>query len=481
MTKKIAIITGAAGITPAVLNQIVRENSQGNEVLVKASDGKIVGASPDYAILDDAATRDISGTKLRVHTHSVENKRNGALIFDWTGNIPVEDSARKQIGEVSMLPFVSRVAVMPDCHYGMGATIGTVIETQGALIPAAVGVDIGCGITALATAFHRSDFVGREEQIRHLLQVKIPNGRTENGGAGDLGKWGVTYPMPQEVLDALEGPNGLVAKYDALIERFERHGVPTKAVAHPYVKEHLGTLGTGNHFIELAADEEERVWILLHSGSRGPGAKLANWAMKRSREIAEQYFIDLPNKDLAYFVEGTVEFDLYKASLDWAVEYAETNRWLMTNMVAALVDRTLGYSPSTYDRSDWVNTSHNFVEKVRGKWITRKGASKAVRGQLSVMPGSMGARSYIVEGKANDKSLFSCSHGAGRAMSRTQALKTFTLEDLAEQTKGVWCRKDEGVLDETRDAYKNIDQVLAQQDELVEVRHMLSAFINVKG
>ncbi len=219
----------------------------------------------------------------------------------------------------------------------------------------------------------------------------------------------------------------------------------------------------------------------MHSGSRGAGAKLANWAMKRSKKIAEDYFIDLPNKDLAYFAEGTSEFNLYLKSLTWAVDYAKANRWIMTMLAADAVEKFTG---KTVNRnfSHWTNTSHNYVErKSNGSYITRKGASKAVIGEYSVMPGSMGAKSYLVEGKSNPQSLLSCSHGAGRAMSRTQALKTFTLEDLDEQTLGLYCRKDEGVLDETRDAYKSIDLVLAQQDELVSVVHTFKAIINVKG
>ncbi len=407
-----------------------------------------------------------------------------AHIFDWTGDIPVEDQARQQIAQVSYLPFVKKVAVMPDCHFGMGATIGTIIETEGALIPAAVGVDIGCGITAFPLiGITRDVIAGKEEAIRQYIQQHIPNGRTDNGGGKDVGKWGTTYEMPDIVIDELgsfpEKP-GLAFAYSCLLDDFEEAGYARKAVEHPFIREHLGTLGTGNHFIEIVCDELDDLWVLVHSGSRGPGAKLANWAMKKAKEVAKAYHLNLPNPDLAYLVEGTVEFDLYRRSVEWATEYAKQNRWIMTMLTCDAIEAITRYSiPRKMDH--WTNTSHNWIEKTRNGYLTRKGASKAVRGEYSVMPGSMGARSYLVEGKSNPQSLFSCSHGAGRAMSRTAALKTFTLDDHIKATEGIFCRKDEGVLDETRDAYKDIDAVLAQQSELVDVVRTFSAIINVKG
>lgn len=409
-----------------------------------------------------------------------------APIFDWTGDIPVEDQARQQIAQVSYLPFVKKVAVMPDCHFGMGATIGTIIETEGALIPAAVGVDIGCGITAFPLiGLHRGMIEGKEEAIRQYIQQRIPNGRTDNGGGKDVGKWGTTYEMPDIVIDKLDGvtegfSTALHHDYDKLINSFVAAGFDEKSVRHPFIREHLGTLGTGNHFIEIVTDEFDHLWVLVHSGSRGPGAKLANWAMKKAKEVAKAYHLSLPNPDLAYLVEGTVEFDLYRRSVEWATWYAKMNRWIMTMLTCDAIEAITRYSiPRKMDH--WTNTSHNWIEKTRNGYLTRKGASKAVRGEYSVMPGSMGARSYLVEGKSNPQSLFSCSHGAGRAMSRTAALKTFTLDDHIKATEGIFCRKDEGVLDETRDAYKDIDAVLAQQSELVDVVRTFSAIINVKG
>lgn len=415
--------------------------------------------------------------------------QHAAPIFDWTGDIPVEDAARQQIAQVSYLPFVKKVAVMPDCHYGMGATIGTIIETEGALVPAAVGVDIGCGITAFPLlGLTRDDILGKEEAIRQYIQQRIPNGRTDNGGGKDVGKWGTTYDMPQIVVEHLYGKvpsssrsfGGLHEAYGELIALFESEGFERKHVEHPYIRDHLGTLGTGNHFIEIVADELDNLWVLVHSGSRGPGAKLANWAMKKAKEIAKSYHLNLPNPDLAYLVEGTPEFHLYRSSVEWATEYAKANRWIMTMLTCDAIEHITRYSIPR-DPANWTNTSHNWIEKTRNGYLTRKGASKAVRGEYSVMPGSMGARSYLVEGKSNPQSLFSCSHGAGRAMSRTQALKTFTLDDHIKATEGLFCRKDEGVLDETTGAYKDIDQVLAQQSELVDVVHTFSAIINVKG
>lgn len=431
--------------------------------------------------------QDFEGSRDLGQKHAFE--AHAAPIFDWTGDIPVEDSARQQIAQVSYLPFVKKVAVMPDCHFGMGATIGTIIETEGALIPAAVGVDIGCGITAFPMMGVTRDYiVGKEEAIRQYIQMHIPNGRTDEGGGKDVGKWGTTYDMPDIVIDSLDGKvlsssrsfNGLHGAYNDLINSFVDAGVSEKAVRHPHIRNHLGTLGTGNHFIEIVADQFDDLWVLVHSGSRGPGAKLANWAMKKAKEIAKAYHLNLPNPDLAYLVEGTPEFDLYRKSVEWATEYAKQNRWIMTMLTVDAVEKFTGLSVPR-DPANWTNTSHNWIEKTRNGYLTRKGASKAVRGEYSVMPGSMGARSYLVEGKSNPSSLFSCSHGAGRAMSRTQALKTFTLDDHIKATEGVFCRKDEGVLDETRDAYKDIDQVLAQQSELVDVVHTFSAIINVKG
>jgi tRNA-splicing ligase RtcB len=473
--KRVAIV-GNEGLTPAVVAALSRGSVTGT------FEGTV-----DYDVLADILG-DAKASKLTVRkpTH-IAHALDTALIFDWTGDIQVEEQARQQIDEVARLPFVKRIAVMPDCHYGMGATIGTVIETQGALIPAAVGVDIGCGITAFPLNISSEALFGREEAIRTYIQEHIPNGRTTNvsgkfDGVSDLGKWGTKYEMPDIVLNELHGNKRLATRYEVLIKQFVDLGIATEAeIRHPFMEEHLGTLGTGNHFIEIVEDGMGEAWILVHSGSRGAGAKLANWAMKRSKQIAESYFIDLPNKDLAYFAEGTPEFTMYLRSLEWAVDYAKANRWIMTMLAADAVEKFTGLAVNrNFDH--WTNTSHNYVEKTgRGTWITRKGASKAVVGEYSVMPGSMGAKSYLVEGKSNSQSLFSCSHGAGRAMSRTAARKAFTLDDLVKQTEGLYCRKDEEVLDETRDAYKSIDEVLAQQDELVSVVRTFKAIINVKG
>lgn len=413
----------------------------------------------------------MSNTKLRVYREPLYPSSYAAHVYDWTGDVPVEDQARAQIARVSRLPFVTQMAVMPDCHYGMGATIGTIIKTEGAIIPAAVGVDIGCGILGYRTDISRGEILGKEDALRQYIQETIPNGRTANGAEGDVGKWGTKYKAPQIVLNAI---SDLLPEYEMLTDGRDC----LSPLKHPFVKDHLGTLGTGNHFIEIAVDEADILWVLVHSGSRGPGAKFANHWMKVAKALSKQWHIPLEDPDLAYLPVGTDEFRNYWDHTMWALKYAARSRHIMATLAFEALQKFTALGGSVIQK---VDTSHNYVEGKAGVFTTRKGASKALVGELSVMPGSMGTRSYIVEGKSNPKSLFSCSHGAGRSMSRSQAKKSFTLDDHLKATDGVYCRKDEGVLDETPGAYKDIDMVLAQQDELVTVKHTLKALVNVKG
>ncbi len=395
----------------------------------------------------------------------------GQPIKAWIKGVPLEDAARQQLVNVASLPFIHKhVAVMPDVHWGMGATIGSVIPTTGAIIPAAVGVDIGCGMMAVRTSATSHHLPDNLSTLRSGIEKAVPHGRTDNGGKNDRGAWG---DMPEEV-DRLWSP--MATKYERLIEK------------HPKAKafnqgRHLGTLGTGNHFIEVCLDEEDRVWVMLHSGSRGPGNRIGMYFIQRAKKDMERWFIRLPDRDLAYLPEGSELFNDYVKAVWWAQEFAKVNRQIMMGNVLAEVKKIVSIEHCLDEMA--VNCHHNYVAKENhfGKnvWITRKGAVRAREGDLGIIPGSMGARSYIVRGKGDPVSFHSCSHGAGRAMSRGQAKKQFSLEDHAKATEGVECRKDEGVIDETPGAYKYIDAVMAAQADLVEVIHTLKQVVCVKG
>lgn len=392
----------------------------------------------------------------------------------WTRGVQVETQALAQVLNVARMPFIYKhVAVMPDVHWGMGATIGSVIPTTGVLIPAAVGVDIGCGMMAVRTNHTSHDLPDNLSGLRSAIERAVPHGRNDNGGKNDRGAWG---DLPEDIERAW-------ARFAVTYENFtERH---PKARAYNQAR-HLGTLGTGNHFIEICLDEEDRVWAMLHSGSRGPGNRIGMYFIQRAKRDMERWFITLPDKDLAYIPQGSELFQDYVDALHWAQEFAKVNRQLMMKKVIWEIGKiTLG--DTLYDPIDDVaiNCHHNYVamENHFGKnvWITRKGAVRARGGDLGIIPGSMGARSFIVRGKGNVDSFSSCSHGAGRAMSRTQARRQFTLADHTRATEGVECRKDEGVIDETPGAYKDIDAVMEAQSDLVEIVHTLKQIVCVKG
>lgn len=396
----------------------------------------------------------------------------GLPIKAWTKGVLVEDQARKQLYNLSTLPFIHKhIAVMPDVHWGMGSTVGSVIATKGAIVPAAVGVDIGCGMMAQRTTLTATDLPDSLLGLRTEIQSRIPHGRTDNGGANDRGAWGETAP----VVDA-----GLWA---GLIEIFEKYPKLKKQWDIPRVARHVGTLGTGNHFVEVCLDEDQRVWIMLHSGSRGIGNRIGTYFIERAKEDMKRWFINLPDEDLAYIPQGSELFNDYCGALRWAQGFARLNRETM--MVAALKALHTAV-PKEFDcdqvaincHHNYVNWENHFGENVM---VTRKGAVRARIGDLGIIPGSMGARSFIVSGKGNAESFCSCSHGAGRAMSRNQARKTFTLEDHAAATVGVECRKDAGVLDETPAAYKDIDAVMLAQSGLIDIVHTLKQVVCVKG
>ncbi len=394
-------------------------------------------------------------------------------IFGWTKGVQVEDQALAQLQNVARMPFIHHhVAVMPDVHWGMGATVGSVIPAMGAIIPAAVGVDIGCGMMAARTALTASDMPDNLHAIRTAIEAAVPHGRTDEGGPNDRGAWGEAQGVPAKAMAELET---IVAKHPKL----------SKAAAR--APHHLGTLGTGNHFIELCLDESDRVWVMLHSGSRGIGNKIGTYFIEKAKEDMRRYYINLPDADLAYIPDGSELFGDYMEALHWAQRFAMMNRQHMMQATLNALAGQFPDHPNAFDIPDeWaVNCHHNYVsrEKHFGKevWLTRKGAVSAREGQLGIIPGSMGAKSFIVRGKGNRDSFCSCSHGAGRKMSRTKAAQTITIEDHISATLGVECRKDSSVLDESPAAYKDIDAVMAAQSELVDIVHTLKQIVCVKG
>jgi tRNA-splicing ligase RtcB len=390
----------------------------------------------------------------------------------WVDGVQLEDEARAQLLNVARLPFIFRhIAVMPDVHWGRGATVGSVIPTKGAIIPAAVGVDIGCGMVAARTNLEASHLPDGLAGVRSSIEAAVPHGRTDNGGERDRGAW---HDVPEHVEAMLEA--GARLEYEGIVAKHP-------GVKHKSVLRHCGTLGTGNHFIELCLDEMQRVWIMLHSGSRGPGNKIGTYFIEKAKEDMRRHFINLPDADLAYIPEGSELFDDYWAALDWAQNYARLNREIM---VANVVERLRrDHFPELAVAQYAINCHHNYVawEHHYGEnvLVTRKGAVRARATDLGIIPGSMGVASYIVRGRGNEDSFTSCSHGAGRAMSRRAARERFTVDDHALATQGVECRKDKEVLDETPGAYKDINAVMAAQSDLVEVVHTLKQVVCVKG
>jgi tRNA-splicing ligase RtcB len=382
----------------------------------------------------------------------------------WTDDI--EGEALTQIKNLSRLPFIAKqgVAVMADVHAGKGSTIGTVIATDKAIIPSAVGVDVGCGMNAVRLSLKAEDLPDNLKAIYDQICRDVPLGA---GGAhkreSDLEANGERLP---DYLGRVETILGQVSGNWC-----------SKAVTQ------LGTLGSGNHFIELCIDENSDVWVMLHSGSRGIGNMIGSYFIEKAKRHMEGYFISLPDADLAYLPEDTDDFNDYVAAVNWAQDYALENRRVMMQAVLAALKRHI---PKEFTvTTEAINCHHNYVEKEnhfgRNLWVTRKGAIRARVGDLGIIPGSMGQRSYIVRGKGNAESYCSCSHGAGRTMSRSAARKKFTVADLVAQTEGIECRKDDSVLDEIPASYKDIEVVMANQTDLVEVVHTLRQVLNVKG
>jgi tRNA-splicing ligase RtcB len=395
----------------------------------------------------------------------------GVPIKMWTRGVPVEDEARAQLTRAAQMPFVFKhVAAMPDVHVGIGATVGSVIPTKGAIIPAAVGVDIGCGMMAARTSLMASDLPDNLEGVRAAIERAVPHGRDMGRGKRDTGSWG---DPPAPIVEAWAT---LAARFQRLTDKYPRLKNTNNLV-------HLGTLGTGNHFIELCLDTEQRVWVMLHSGSRGVGNAIGTFFIELARQDMRKWFINLPDEDLAYFPEGTDHFDDYVEAVDWAQDFAALNRrMMMTNVIAALRREITKPFEAELEA---INCHHNYVRREnhfgQNVFVTRKGAVRAAKGMLGIIPGSMGAKSFIVRGLGNPESFDSCSHGAGRVMSRTRAKKLVSLDEHIADTAGVACRKDESVLDETPRAYKPIEAVMAAQADLVEIVHTLKQVVCVKG
>jgi tRNA-splicing ligase RtcB (3'-phosphate/5'-hydroxy nucleic acid ligase) len=394
----------------------------------------------------------------------------GRHIKMWTRGVPVEDEAREQLARTAKMPFIFRhLAVMPDVHVGKGSTVGSVIPTLKAVIPAAVGVDIGCGMMAAKTTLTAADLPDSLAEIRSAIERAVPHGRTV--GKRDKGAWGEQPPPAADAAWAI-----LAEPFARLVEKHPR-------LKNTNNRAHLGTLGTGNHFIEVCLDEADAVWFMLHSGSRGVGNAIGSHFIELAKKDMRTWMINLPDQDLAYFPEGTEHFDDYVEAVEWAQHFAQQNREVMMQNVVRAVRDVMPKAFETHVEA--INCHHNYVSRENhfgeNILVTRKGAVRARKGELGIIPGSMGARSFIVRGLGNAESFDSCSHGAGRKMSRTEARRRFSVDDHVAATAGVECRKDKEVIDETPAAYKDIEAVMHAQRDLVEIVHTLKQVVCVKG
>jgi tRNA-splicing ligase RtcB len=398
-----------------------------------------------------------------------EDVPGGVPLKMWTRGVPVENEAKRQLTHAARLPIVFKhIAAMPDVHVGIGATVGSVIPTLKAIIPAAVGVDIGCGMMACKTTLRAEDLPDNLGPLRAAIERAVPHGRVP--GNRDPGAWQKTPGAVDTAWAQLEPEFQAICRDYPKLEKTNHH-------------KHLGTLGGGNHFIEVCLDEAGAVWFMLHSGSRGVGNAIGTMFIELAKQDAMRHQRNLPDRDLAYFEEGSRYFGDYVRAVGWAQKFAALNREVMMRRVIEAAKTVLRKSFQAHIEA--VNCHHNYVQRERhfgeDVFVTRKGAVSAKAGQLGIIPGSMGARSYIVRGKGHAESFESCSHGAGRVMSRGDAKRSFTLAQHRAATEGVECRKDKDVLDETPAAYKDIDAVMAAQADLVEVVHTLKQVVCVKG
>jgi tRNA-splicing ligase RtcB (3'-phosphate/5'-hydroxy nucleic acid ligase) len=383
----------------------------------------------------------------------------------WTDTL--EPLAQKQLENVARLPIVhGHIAAMPDVHAGIGATVGSVIPMKSAIVPAAVGVDIGCGVHAVQLSIAAKDLPESLGRIRSAIEAAVPVGFEMHRGVNEERKSAAKQLSPE---------------FQKILQRHPKLGTMQKDIKETWGKQ-LGTLGGGNHFIEVCLDEDQAVWVMLHSGSRGIGNVIGRYFIERARRTMEKGDVHLPDRDLAWLAEGTQDFEDYVEAVHWAQDYAiENRREMMRSVLAAIAP----HLPDFRIVGEAINCHHNYVARENhfgeNLLVTRKGAIRAGVGDMGVIPGSMGARSFIVRGKGNPQSLCSCAHGAGRLMSRNEARKRFSQADLAKQTAGVECRKDDAVIDEIPGAYKPIDEVMANQSDLVEVVHTLRQVVCVKG
>ncbi|MCQ4164543.1 RtcB family protein [Tahibacter harae] len=396
-------------------------------------------------------------------------QEGGVPIKAWTRGVPLEDEARQQLINMSKLPFIHKwISVMPDVHLGKGATVGSVVPTVGAIVPAAVGVDIGCGMIAARTSLVASDLPDDLAPLRSAIEKAVPHGRTV--GPRDKGAWA-------------NPPTRAVEGWSTLAEGFRRIVEKHPKLARSNNLNHLGTLGTGNHFVEVCLDEEQRVWFMLHSGSRGVGNAIGTHFIELAKQDMRRWMINLPDQDLAYLPEGSEHFADYVHAVEWAQQFARTNRAIMMEHVVQAARKVIAKPFEV--ATEAVNCHHNYVNREHhyGKdvLVTRKGAVSARQGEMGIIPGSMGAKSFIVRGLGHAESFHSCSHGAGRVMSRTEAKRRISLEDHRKATAHVECRKDADVVDESPAAYKPIDAVMAAQSDLVEIVHTLRQVVCVKG
>jgi tRNA-splicing ligase RtcB len=389
-------------------------------------------------------------------------------IKGWVRGVPLEEQAHQQLRNIAAIPFVGPwVAVMPDVHLGKGATVGSVIPTRGAIIPAAVGVDIGCGMAAVRTTLRASDLPDDLRPLRNSIERSVPVGN---------GRGGEHWKLPADIETRIT-QSGLIERLDAIKQKH-------RAIRTDKLDRQMGTLGGGNHFIEICLDESDAVWVMLHSGSRGTGNLIGRYFIEQAREELGKRVLGfhVPDQDLAFFMQGEPLFDDYVEAVSWAQDYARHNREAMMARVLAEMRHRL---PKFQLEKLAVNCHHNYVQQETHGGVellvTRKGAVSAREGELGIIPGSMGAKSFIVRGKGNAASFHSCSHGAGRTMSRSEARKRITLAQHRDAIAHVECRRDEGVLDESPAAYKDIDAVMAAQSELVEVMHTLRQVLCVKG
>lgn len=407
--------------------------------------------------------------------HLTKQGTKGGLIKSWTQGVSFDANAQEQVDNIASMPFIHKhIAIMPDVHLGVGATIGSVIPTLDAIIPAAVGVDLGCGMMAVKTSLTASQLPDSLTELRSKIEAAVPHGgnfvKHKRSTGRDPGAW---HDIPEDVALAW---GALEVRFNKLCEK------------HPWLKQtnniqHLGTLGSGNHFIEVCLDTEQNVWVMLHSGSRGVGNKIGRHFIELAKRDMERYHIHLPDADLAYIPEGAPGFYDYVEAVHWAQDYAKINREVMLARTLKAMAECIP-TPFTYS-TEAISCHHNYISREKhfdkNVWVTRKGAVSARLGQMGIIPGSMGAKSFIVRGLGNPESFCSCSHGAGRVMSRTQAEKLVSIDEHVKATEGVECRKDKSVIDETPAAYKPIEAVMEAQSDLVEIVHTLKQVVCVKG